>query len=188
MKEKDIKDGFTIVEVALVLAIAGLIFLMAFIAVPAVQRTQRDARRRDDIGTVLTAIQKYQNNNRGALPSGDGLVPAETEPGTGNSNDWTSFYNSFLGNNFMDPIGFQYHLNIVDCGSSSIGAECGSTAGVDEATFGVDEDEGGIPAYTMYVVKSAACDGSSAIGSGNPRKVAVVYKMEGAGAYCANLQ
>ena len=68
MKKRDYNEGFTIIEVALVLAIAGLIFLMVFIALPAVQRTQRDAKRRDDIGTLLTAIQKYQSNNRGALP------------------------------------------------------------------------------------------------------------------------
>ena len=34
--------GFTIIEVVLVLAIAGLIFLMVFIALPVLQRSQRD--------------------------------------------------------------------------------------------------------------------------------------------------
>ena len=32
------KKGFTIIEVVLVLAIAGLIFLMVFVALPALQR------------------------------------------------------------------------------------------------------------------------------------------------------
>ena len=36
------KKGFTIIEVVLVLAIAGLIFLMVFIALPALQRSQRN--------------------------------------------------------------------------------------------------------------------------------------------------
>ena len=39
------KKGFTIIEVVLVLAIGGLIFLMVFIALPALQRSQRDAQR-----------------------------------------------------------------------------------------------------------------------------------------------
>ena len=39
------KKGFTIIEVVLVLAIAGLIFLMVFIALPALQRTQRNTQR-----------------------------------------------------------------------------------------------------------------------------------------------
>ena len=65
MRKRDYKEGFTIIEVALVFAIAGLIFLMVFIALPAVQKTQRDAERRDDLGALVTAIQKYQNNSRG---------------------------------------------------------------------------------------------------------------------------
>ena len=36
------KKGFTIIEVVLVLAIAGLIFLMVFVALPALQRGQRE--------------------------------------------------------------------------------------------------------------------------------------------------
>ena len=61
--------AFTIIEVILVLAIAGLIFLMVFIALPALQRNQRDTQRKNDIGRVLTAVQKYQANNRGNMPS-----------------------------------------------------------------------------------------------------------------------
>jgi prepilin-type N-terminal cleavage/methylation domain-containing protein len=38
------KKGFTIIEVVLVLAIAALIFLMVFSALPALQRNQRDTR------------------------------------------------------------------------------------------------------------------------------------------------
>ena len=63
------KPAFTIIEVVLVLAIAGLIFLMVFIALPALQRNQRDTQRKNDIGRVLTAVQKYQANNRGNMPS-----------------------------------------------------------------------------------------------------------------------
>ena len=46
---KNKEKGFTIIEVVLVLAIAGLIFLMVFIARPALQRGQRDTQRRDDV-------------------------------------------------------------------------------------------------------------------------------------------
>ena len=60
--------GFTIIEVVLVLAIAGLIFLMVFIALPALQRAQRDTQRRDDLAKVSTALTQYQTNNNGRLP------------------------------------------------------------------------------------------------------------------------
>jgi len=50
------KRGFTIIEVVLVLAIAGLIFLMVFIALPALQRNQRDTQRKNDMGRLSTAL------------------------------------------------------------------------------------------------------------------------------------
>lgn len=63
------QSGFTIIEVVLVLAIAALIFLMVFIALPALQRSQRDTQRKNDVARVQTAIQNYQSNNRNALPA-----------------------------------------------------------------------------------------------------------------------
>lgn len=62
------QGGFTIIEVVLVLAIAGLIFLIVFLALPALQRQQRDTQRRSDGSRVLTAIQNYQGNNAGGIP------------------------------------------------------------------------------------------------------------------------
>lgn len=63
------KKGFTIIEVVLVLAIAGLIFLMVFIALPAMQRAQRDTQRRNDYSALSTAITNYMTNNNGRFPS-----------------------------------------------------------------------------------------------------------------------
>ena len=63
------RKGFTIIETSLVLAIAGLILVMVFIALPALQRQQRDTKRKDDTMLFVQAIKKYQQNNRGALPT-----------------------------------------------------------------------------------------------------------------------
>ena len=90
------KPAFTIIEVVLVLAIAGLIFLMVFIALPALQRSQRDTQRKNDLSRTLTAVQSYQSNNRGQLPT-----------------DWGSFVNSYLkldGDQYKDPDGSSYVL------------------------------------------------------------------------------
>ena len=57
--------AFTIIEVVLVLAIAGLIFLMVFIALPALQRSQRDAQRKNDMTTLLDAYERCRSNNQG---------------------------------------------------------------------------------------------------------------------------
>ncbi len=68
-KEKQTK-GFTIIEVVLVLAIAALIFLMVFVAFPALQRSQRDSARKNAVGTVISAVSDYASIKRGALPTG----------------------------------------------------------------------------------------------------------------------
>ena len=66
---KDNKRGFTIIEVVLVLAIAGLIFLMVFVALPALQRSQRNTQRREDLSRIMTALNDYSSNNSGKIPS-----------------------------------------------------------------------------------------------------------------------
>lgn len=69
MKSTNNNEGFTIIEVVLVLAIAGLIFLMVFIALPALQRSQRDTARKDDVSTTLSSVTSFKNNNKGAFPT-----------------------------------------------------------------------------------------------------------------------
>lgn len=63
-----VKKGFTIIEVVLVLAIAGLIFLMVFIALPALQGAQRDTQRKNDLSRINTQISNYQSSNKGKIP------------------------------------------------------------------------------------------------------------------------
>lgn len=84
------KDGFTIIEVALVLAIAGLIFLMVFLVLPGVQSGQRDSERRNAVTNVVSQLSSYKTNNRGALPAND---------------SFNSFLNSYLrsSGDFTDP-------------------------------------------------------------------------------------
>jgi prepilin-type N-terminal cleavage/methylation domain-containing protein len=94
VQQKNKEKGFTIIEVVLVLAIAGLIFLMVFIALPALQRNQRDTQRKTDLGRVQTAIQNYQSNNRNQLPSF--------------GSTFISGYLTTGGDSFADPDGTAY--------------------------------------------------------------------------------
>ena len=65
---KSKKDqGFTIIEVLIVLAIAGLILLVVFLAVPALQRNSRNTQRKDDVARIGSAVQEYLNNNNGNI-------------------------------------------------------------------------------------------------------------------------
>lgn len=63
------QKGFTIIEVVLVLAIAGLIFLMVFIALPALQASQRDTARKNDASILSSWYTSYLSNNQGKLPT-----------------------------------------------------------------------------------------------------------------------
>src|SRR5687767_1601772 len=64
------EKGFTIIEVLIVLAIAGLIVLIVFLAVPALQRNSRNTQRKNDASQVLGAVQEDVNNNNGAYRVG----------------------------------------------------------------------------------------------------------------------
>ena len=63
------QEGFTIIEVLIVLAIAGLIVLIVFLAVPALQRNSRNTQRKNDVSAALGAISEYVSNNSGRLPA-----------------------------------------------------------------------------------------------------------------------
>src|SRR6266576_5250959 len=63
------QQGFTIVEVIIVLAIAALILLIVFLAVPALQRNSRNNGVKNDAANLLAAVNDYVANNGGKLPS-----------------------------------------------------------------------------------------------------------------------
>jgi len=63
------KKGFTIIEVVLVLAIAGLIFLIVFLAVPALQRSRRDTQRRSDVSRFMAQLENFAANTNGTYPT-----------------------------------------------------------------------------------------------------------------------
>jgi prepilin-type N-terminal cleavage/methylation domain-containing protein len=73
---RKLKRGFTIIEVMIVLAIAGLILLIVFLAVPALQRSSRNTQRKDEASQVLGSIADYVSNNDGTLPTAGTLAQA----------------------------------------------------------------------------------------------------------------
>ncbi len=69
--------GFTIIEVMIVLAIAGLIMLIVFLAVPALQRSSRNTQRKSDIAAVSGSIANYITNNGGSVPAAVGATGSD---------------------------------------------------------------------------------------------------------------
>lgn len=61
--------GFTIIEVLIVLAIAGLIMLIVFLAVPALQRNAHNTSIKNDVSNILGGMTEFENNNNGAVPN-----------------------------------------------------------------------------------------------------------------------
>lgn len=69
IQQKSKQSGFTIIEVLIVLAIAGLIMLIVFLAVPALQRNSRNTQRRNDVAAYLGAVNEWSDNNSGKIPA-----------------------------------------------------------------------------------------------------------------------
>ena len=151
------KPAFTIIEVVLVLAIAGLIFLMVFIALPALQRNQRDTQRKNDIGRFLTALQSYQSNNRGSIP-------------TSWSSQLITPYLRLDGDTFTDPSGINYRLSSRTVADGKPARRINS-AGDDSLIF--------------YYLNSK-CDGENIVAADGANKVAFAALLEGGGIYCVN--
>jgi prepilin-type N-terminal cleavage/methylation domain-containing protein len=59
------QGGFTIIEVLIVLAIAGLILLIVFLAIPALQRNAHNTSRKEDVSSLVAALNEYTDNNGG---------------------------------------------------------------------------------------------------------------------------
>jgi prepilin-type N-terminal cleavage/methylation domain-containing protein len=68
MKTNKKQSGFTIIEVMIVLAIAGLIMMIVFLAVPALRRNSRNTQRRSDVANTLSAIAEFTTNKKGIPP------------------------------------------------------------------------------------------------------------------------
>src|SRR5581483_1304696 len=68
--------GFTIIEVMIVLAVAGLILLIVFLAVPALQRNARNTQRKSDVARLSSAVSNWVSDNNGSIFTA----------GTGNAN------------------------------------------------------------------------------------------------------
>lgn len=197
------KKGFTIIEVVLVLAIAGLIFLMVFLALPALQRSQRDTQRRDDLARFQTAIANFQTNNRGKIP-GNGVQDSKLRE------EYSRFVVNYLwagGDEFVDPDGNEYVIGTV-CPNLASGSTDNTCKSLDERPLSTSENnativyEGEAPTaeqlagiapdyngkldHRIYVFQNAQCDGEKVIASTGVRKIAIQYKLEGGGVYCGN--
>jgi prepilin-type N-terminal cleavage/methylation domain-containing protein len=158
------RDGFTIIEVVLVLAIAGLIFLMVFIALPALQRSQRDSQRKNDLSRAITAVTSYASNNRGSLPTFD-------------ANFITSYLTPTASDSFIDPAGANssnttattYTFTVANGNTPLSGSFSSATT-----------------QNIIYYTTNYTCGVGGAFVKAGSRKVALSMYLEGGGIDCIN--
>ena len=156
------KPAFTIIEVVLVLAIAGLIFLMVFIALPALQRNQRDTQRKNDMSRLKTTIDSYKSNNRGNLPWGTDRYGVWSQ-----SDNFGINYLKADQGEFGDPSSGRYAfgVNYYSIAGGSI-----------YSTFEAQQSH-------ISISIGFICDGDTVTSAGS-NNYAIRYRLEGGGVYC----
>ena len=150
------KKGFTIIEVVLVLAIAGLIFLMVFVALPALQRSQRDTQRRQDYADFSAAISSYITNNNGRLPTTTTTLEADR----------------YINSTGEDPNGTKYTIQIVE-----------ATNALDSSSI-AEPTEGVVVLYTHANCDETGATGNAAPGYDARSKAYAIYGYLESGSYC----
>jgi prepilin-type N-terminal cleavage/methylation domain-containing protein len=162
----DGQHGFTIIEVVLVLAIAGLIFLMVFLALPALQRSQRNTARKQDVGIVASAINSYSSDNKGKLPD------AGTCTSDGSSGDK---YGS---------TGFCAYIDSLSSNSPTVTIQTSGSGKTYSEVIGTDgTNSTKLTTGKIIVVEGAACASdnvaTSELVAGSARQSAVITAQEG---------
>ena len=184
------KKGFTIIEVVLVLAIAGLIFLMVFVAFPTAQATQRDNQRRDDYAMLSGQISNFSTSNNGKLIR---LVGAKKM-----TDDASKDLNpaNYIHSTGEDPNGFPYQLTAY---TYTAWDNAGKPQPKDSSNSGSSEEgeEGGSTEGTqVFVILGADCDGDSSDtgfstpGKNNSTRAFAIYGFleTGSQTYCSASQ
>ena len=161
-KLKKSHKGFTIIEVMIVLAIAGLILLIVFLAVPALQRSSRNTQRKNDASAIGAALANWISNNNGTVPKK-------------------------LGKNASSSI-----LEVCNTGGGATGGATACTGNVETATMGfytdanvsvADGSAGGVtptPTVNQVVIETGELCSGNIGGAISSRTAAIFYATESA--------
>lgn len=127
MNKRD--NGFTIVEIMIVMAIIGMMLLAMLLVVPNLRRNARNKQRRDDVGSLISALSEYTSSNSGALP-------AAASDFTGNAK--LSYYDAATEVNYVNSstavtsapgtdANVVYIRNFAKCNGNAIQSTAGAT-------------------------------------------------------------
>jgi prepilin-type N-terminal cleavage/methylation domain-containing protein len=121
--------GFTLIEIVLVMAIAGLILVIVFLAVQGAQRSRRDNARKHDAARMLAAVESCAGNANGAYA---------------NCTTQAQIVTAGYFNPNVDPNGNPYTVGPASQTSMlvSLAATCPGSATVHPATVQIGQESG----------------------------------------------
>lgn len=70
------RHGFTIVELAIVIAIMGVLLVLGVAKLNSSQVTARDHERKSDTANIARSMEDYYKNNGGTYPATDKITPS----------------------------------------------------------------------------------------------------------------
>lgn len=174
---KKTNRGFTIIEIMIVLAIAGLIMVIVFIAVPQLQRNQRDNARQSIANRVKAELETYAGNNQGLYPFNTAAC------GVSDTGKICDFVSRYISNKVVnkDP---STGNDVMQGSSDNTGKPMAMGAAATTAIAAINQGQ-------FYIVYGAKCSGENVIASGlasvSSRTYAVVIGLDRGGTgYCVD--
>lgn len=168
------EEGFTIIEVMIVLAIAALILVVVLIAIPQLQRNQRNSARKAILTRVKTELDNYSSNNNGAYPTEDANATTGFNMGAGGFP--TRYFQCGGGT-------YDCTINVDEPRSTRpmMFTSATTVPGFAVATYaGAGTD---LVAFVHYNL-GATCNGEAPDGAGSSRQYAIAVALEGGGSFC----
>lgn len=172
--KKNNHEGFTIIEVLIVLAIAGLILLIVFLAVPALQRNATNTNIKNDASSIAAAVSEYENNNSGALPAvisaDSGVSGTYFLCGAGDTSGCTA--SGITDSPAQFKVG-QYSA----AGMGKSGANGDFSFQTEGTSLGTTYDQ-------LFIESGATCSGNAVVTTGaSSESIAIAYNIESGNGY-----
>lgn len=143
------------------------------VALPNMQRSQRDTARRNDYAAFSANITNYISNNNGNLPKSGASLPA----------------NKYVNSDGKDTAGLSYAITVYQAMSSNDTFSRGATTVQKSSVQLQPLDRNTATNVKIYLVTSADCTGESSTGTAMPKynksaRAFVVYAQLETGTYC----
>lgn len=150
---RKLDSGFTIIEVIIVLAIAGLIMVIVFLAVPQLQKNSRDQARKSIVSRIKSEIENYASNSGGQYPWNNLSASCSSATQSGTPGDWPDFFGRYLSTvDIKDP---SLAAPVITCNpSGSVSATSSYVAAFTSSNMALAQSKG-----LLNIVTGAKCNG-----------------------------